>query len=101
MNTLFNKSSVKTQYENTLPAKVSANNAVPGGRVLLVEFLFDVCGDILFNVELLQCLTSYGDSILLHLLGHVGIFNDGFTVGHCFVVWGESEREPHETRTQA
>ena len=37
-------------------AKVAANDAVPGGRVLLVELLLDERGNVLLNVELLKSL---------------------------------------------
>ncbi len=33
-------------------------------------------------VEFLQCLVSAIDCVLLHFLGHVGIFHHCFTVGH-------------------
>ena len=59
-------------------AEVAAHNAVPGGIVLLVELLLDVGGDILLDVELLEGDVGAIDSVLLHLLVHVGVLDDGF-----------------------
>ena len=39
-------------------AEVAPNNAVPGGVVLLVELLLDVCRNILLNVVLLKSLAN-------------------------------------------
>ena len=48
-------------------AEVTANDAVPSGVVLLVEFLLDVGGDVLLDVELLKSLGGDVDGILLHV----------------------------------
>lgn len=64
-------------------SEVSSDDTVPGWVILLIEFLLDVCGNVLFDVELLQGLVCTVDGILLHLLVHVGVFNDGFPVGSC------------------
>ena len=71
-------------------AEVTAHDAVPGGVVLLVELLLDESGDVLLNVEALEGLRGDVDGILLHVLGHVGVLDDGFTIGHsvCFLVVG-------------
>ena len=45
-------------------AEVTADDAMPGGVVLLVEFLLDECGDVLFNVVLLQRLRCAVDRVL-------------------------------------
>ena len=63
-------------------AEVTADNAMPGGVVLLVEFFLDESGDILLNVELLECLSGDVDSVLLHIFGHVSVFHNGFAVCH-------------------
>ena len=48
--------------------EVSAHNAVPCGVVLLIELLLDEGSNVLLNIELLECLGSNIDSILLHVL---------------------------------
>ena len=62
-------------------AEVPANNTVPGGVVLFIEFLFDVGGDVLFDVELFEGDVGAVDGILLHFLVHVGMLDDGFPFG--------------------
>ena len=75
-------------------AEVTADDAVPRRVVLLVELLLDESGDVLLNVEALEGLGADIDSILLHVLGHVSVLHNGFTVGHgvfaCFLVWAVS-----------
>ena len=63
-------------------AKVAANNAMPCWVVLFVEFLFNVGGNVLLNVVLFECLRWAVDSVLLHVLGHVGVLNNSFAFGH-------------------
>ena len=62
--------------------EVSSHNAMPGWVVLFVEFLLDESGDVLLDVEFLESLGGDIDSILLHVLGHVGIFDNSFSFGH-------------------
>lgn len=62
--------------------EVTAYDAMPGGVVLLVEFLLDEGGDVLLDVELLEGLGADVDSILLHVFGHVCVFNYCFAVCH-------------------
>lgn len=62
--------------------KVPPNNTVPGGVVFLVKFFLDVGSDVFLDVELFHCLCSTLYSILLHVLGHVGIFDHSFSLGH-------------------
>lgn len=64
-------------------AKVPSNDAVPGGVVLLVELALDEGGNILLDIVFLHRLGGAVDSVLLHLLGHVGVLDDCFAVGHC------------------
>ena len=63
-------------------AEVTAHDAVPGGVVLLVEFLLDEGGDVLLDVELLEGLGRDVNSVLLHVLGHVCVLNDCLSVCH-------------------
>jgi len=59
--------------------EVSADYTMPGGVVLLVELFLDVCCDVLLDVELLEGYIGAVDGILLHLLVHVCVFDDGFS----------------------
>ena len=63
-------------------AEVTPDDAMPRRVVLFVELLLDVSGDVLLNVVLLQRLRRAIDGVLLHVLGHVRILDDGFSVGH-------------------
>jgi len=62
--------------------EITPNDAVPCGVVLLVELLLYECRNVLFNVVFLQSLGCAVHSILLHLLGHVRIFDDCLPVRH-------------------
>jgi len=63
-------------------AKVPADDAVPGGVVLLVELLLDKCGNVLLDVVLLERLRGAIYCVLLHVLRHVGVLDDRLTVRH-------------------
>jgi len=63
-------------------AKVASNDAMPGWVVLFVKLLLDECGNVLLNIVLLQRLSCTVHSILLHLLGHVRVLNDGLSLAH-------------------
>ena len=65
-------------------AEVTAHNAMPGGVVLLVEFLLDEGGDVLLDVVALEGLGRDVDGVLLHVLGHVSILHNGLSVRHSF-----------------
>ena len=70
-------------------AEVTAHNAMSGGVVLLVELLLDEGGDVLLDVVLLEGLGGHVDSVLLHVLGHVGVLDDSLAFSHgCLVVVG-------------
>ena len=66
-------------------SEVSTHDTVPGGVVLLVEFLLDEGSDILFDVEFLQGLGRDIDCVLLHVLRHVSVLNDCLTVRHLLI----------------
>uniref|UniRef100_A0A8C6WNZ0 Dynein light chain n=1 Tax=Neogobius melanostomus TaxID=47308 RepID=A0A8C6WNZ0_9GOBI len=59
-------------------AEVSPNNAVPGWVVLLVKLLCNV----LLYVVLLHGLGGTVHGVLLHVLGHVSVFDHSFSVSH-------------------
>ena len=62
--------------------EVPSHDAMPGGVVLLVEFLLDESGNILLDVELLEGLGGDVDSVLLHIFGHVCVLHNGLAVCH-------------------
>ena len=65
--------------------KVPTSNAMPSWVVLLVELFLDVRGNVLFDIVFLDCLGGNVDGVLLHILGHVSVFNDSFSgVRHVF-----------------
>uniref|UniRef100_A0A3Q2GC92 Uncharacterized protein n=1 Tax=Cyprinodon variegatus TaxID=28743 RepID=A0A3Q2GC92_CYPVA len=66
-----------------ITAKVSANDAVPCGVILLVKFL----SNILLDVVLLHRLHGTVHCILLHFIRHVCIFDHGLLVRHDALLW--------------
>uniref|UniRef100_A0A3B3R7X9 Uncharacterized protein n=1 Tax=Paramormyrops kingsleyae TaxID=1676925 RepID=A0A3B3R7X9_9TELE len=60
-------------------AKIPPHNAMPGGVILLIKLLG---GDVLLDVVLLQGLGRALHGVLLHLLGHVRVFDHRLSVGH-------------------
>merc|ERR1719504_497996 len=56
-------------------AEVPAHHGMPRGVILLVELLLDEGRNVLFDVVLLQRLGRAVNSILLHVLSHVGVLN--------------------------
>ena len=69
-------------FVGNVGTEVTAYDAVPCGVVLLIEFLLDEGGDVLFDVEFFEGLGADVDSILLHIFSHVGVFNNCFAVCH-------------------
>lgn len=63
-------------------AKVATNDAVPCWVVLLVKLLLDVSRDVLLDIVLLQGLGGAVNSVLLHLLRHIGVLDDGLSLRH-------------------
>lgn len=63
-------------------SEVSAYNAMPGWVVLFVKLFFDKRSNVLLDVILLEGLSGTVDSILLHVFGHVGIFDNCFPITH-------------------
>ena len=70
-------------------AEVSANDAMPCWVVLFVKLLFDVCSNVLFDVELFEGSSGAVNGVLLHVLGHVGVLDYSFTVRHIELQVGE------------
>ena len=60
-------------------AEVSADDAMPGGVILLIEFFLDVGGDVFFDVELLQGYVGAINCVLLHFFVHIGMLDDCFS----------------------
>ena len=63
-------------------SEIAANDAMPGGVVLLVELLLDEGGDVLLDVVALESLRRDVDRVLLHVLSHVSVLDDGLPVCH-------------------
>lgn len=69
-------------FMRDITPEVPANYAVPGRIVFLVKFLFDKCSNVLFDIILLHRLGRTVNRVLLHILGHISIFNHRFPIGH-------------------
>lgn len=63
-------------------AEVPPDDAVPGGVILLVKFLLDIGCNVLLYVVLLHGLGGTVHRVLLHVLGHVCVFDHSFPVSH-------------------
>lgn len=77
-------------------SKVATNNAVPGRIVFFVELFLDIRSDILLDVELFERMHRTINSILLHVLCHVGILY------HCFTTFrhDSKRKRPEEQRSE-
>jgi hypothetical protein len=69
-------------FMRDVAAEVASDDAVPRWVVLLVELLLDVSSNILLDVVLFQSLSGAVNSVLLHLLRHVGVLDYGFPLRH-------------------
>ena len=65
-----------------ITSKISSDDTVPGWVVFFVEFLFNVGSDVFLNVVLLEGLCGAVDGVLLHVLGHVGVLDNSFSLRH-------------------
>ena len=63
-------------------AKVSSNYAMPCRRVLLIEFLLNIRGDIFFDREFFQCLGGDIYSVLLLVFVHICMLDHCFSISH-------------------
>src|SRR6266576_3459260 len=75
--------------------------------VSTVELLLDLCRNVLFDVEFLECSGCDVYALLLHFLAHVHIFNYGFWDGRVVLLraqagvggrYGRVEFFGHESR---
>eukprot|EP00090_Calanus_glacialis_P024550 TRINITY_DN3817_c1_g1_i1.p2 TRINITY_DN3817_c1_g1~~TRINITY_DN3817_c1_g1_i1.p2 ORF type:complete len:105 (+),score=2.31 TRINITY_DN3817_c1_g1_i1:335-649(+) len=66
--------------------EIPTHDAMPGGVVLFVELFLNVGSNVLLNVVFFKCLSGTVHGVLLHLLGHVRVLDDGFAVRHDVVV---------------
>ena len=69
-------------FMSHIGAKVSPDYAMPCWVVFLIELFLDECCNILFDVELLECLCWNIDCVLLHILRHVCILYNCFSIRH-------------------
>uniref|UniRef100_A0A3Q2Z5Y1 Uncharacterized protein n=1 Tax=Hippocampus comes TaxID=109280 RepID=A0A3Q2Z5Y1_HIPCM len=68
-------------------AEVSTHDAVPSGVILLVKFLTkhqktNISCNVLLDVVLLHGLRGAVHGVLLHVLRHVCVLDDGLPVSH-------------------
>lgn len=61
--------------------KVLTHNNVPGGPKLFIKIALDVRGDVFLDVEFFESGRRDVDGCLLHLLGHVDVFDRGLGAG--------------------
>ena len=61
--------------------KILPHNHMPRRRKLNIHIALDLRGDILLERIRLQSLDGDVDGVLLHLLGHVDVFDYGFGEG--------------------
>jgi hypothetical protein len=63
-----------------------SHDHMPSWSVFFIKFFFYVTGDISLNVVSVQGLVGYINGLLLHLIGHIGILNDGFSLRHIIII---------------
>ena len=68
--------------------KVLSDNDVPGRTVASVEFFLDLCSDIFFDGVFVEGSGGDVDALLLHVLYHVDVFDDGFWADAAVLPWG-------------
>ena len=61
-----------------IATKVLAHDDMPSRSITAVELLLDLRRDVLLDGVLLQCPRSDVDGLLLHVVGHVDGFDNGF-----------------------
>ena len=54
--------------------EIPANDSVPRGVVLFIEFFLEISGNVLFNVVFFKGLSGTVHGILLHVFTHVSLF---------------------------
>ena len=74
-----------------ITAKVFANDDMPGRTMLSVKLLLDLCSDVLLDGVFFESSGSDVDALLLQLLAHVYVFDDGLWGGGCTCFsWGRA-----------
>lgn len=67
-------------FVGDIRSEVPSNDAMPGWVILFVELFLDESGNIFFDVVFIKSLNGCIDGIILHLLGHVRILDNGLLV---------------------
>ena len=70
------------RFVRNVRAEIAPDDAVPRRIVLLVEFFLDERRYIFLDVVFLHRLRCAFDGVLLHVFGHVGVLDYGFSFGH-------------------
>lgn len=68
--------------------EVLSDDDVPGGTVAFVELFLDLGGDVFLDAVFLEGCGCDVDALLLHLLRHVNVFDDGFGAADAAVLPG-------------
>jgi len=72
---------VKRRTMGDIAPEVFADDDVPGGAMSPIKLLFDMRGDVLLDVVLLEGVRGDVDALLLHLVAHVDVFDDRLGAG--------------------
>ena len=62
--------------------EIPANDTVPCGVVLFIEFFLEISGNVLFNVVFFKGVSGTVHGILLHVFTHVSIFNHSLLIAY-------------------
>lgn len=68
--------------------KVLSNDDVPGGAMAFVELLLDLGSDVFLDAVFFEGCRCDIDALLLHLIHHVDVFDDGFWAADAAVLPG-------------
>ena len=75
-------------FMGDIASEIPANDTVPRGVVLFIEFFLDISGNVFLDVVFFKCLcgTIYG--ILLHVFTHIRIFYHSLSVTTTILLLG-------------